>query len=504
MYERLLEGLDRDEHHPRARSVMRMETLSTRLTRTLVLGLQGMVDGLHLSPDSAHQGRTRPYSGDAGDRTERKVGGPRNQPPAIFVSEEARQPKSQETEIPSSVPCENPKELSDTRETSLDSQKASGHKKAGNESLQRPHHGDIVLPPEVSYTLEITYEKEILQGTEVVRSVPIDGGYSRIDEIAGHQVTSGHPHPSDSKKLFLRYGSCKINLKEGRENFYDLKSDEHWKEVCDNLCRYWQSGKLERFHLDISREYFSLQTKADQGTKFAGVKRDEIEELMKPSLNGKEYIPRTDLKRLTSMPTVRQLVNEDESLQLSLPEKETFIEKIYNTSRILLAACVYSTLKMKCLKEFIDRGLDDTSLPLEKTTEACHLKGCKASFGALLRQQGSFLAPVFTKVGEHMVLQPGVALPMQYHQVHKHKQTTASIHGSRLGSASLSMEHDTDPTKSKAFCGSGAFSNVYRARVDPDHHMFSKVRRASPHSASSDENLEQTLRFCYKRVCGST
>ena len=452
-----------------------------------------MVHDLHLSPDGVHQSRSSRSSDFAKDRNERNIRREsQNQTPAIVVSEEAGQTKSQVTGIASS-PFENSKEPSDTQQTSSELQEAAESKKAGNKSLKQPLDGDNVLPPEVFYTLEVTYEKEILQGTEVVRSVPIDGGYNRMDEIAGHQVKSCHSCPSDSRELFLRYGSCRINLKEGREEFYDLKSNKDWKEVCSDLCSYWQSGKLERFHLDISREYFSLQTKADRGTSFAGVKRDEIADLMKPSLNGGEYISRTDLKRLTSMRTVRQIVHEDESLKLSLTEKERFIGVVHSSSRILLAACVYFTLKMKCLKVFIDRGLDDKSLPLEKTTEACHSTGCKASFRALIAQQGSFLAPVFTKVGEHMVLQPGVTLPMQYYQVHKHKQTAASIHDSRSGSASLSNEHHTDPTKSKAFCGSGAFSNVYRVRVDLDHHIFSKVSRPKHQSSVPENGLEQKL-----------
>ncbi|MCJ1379471.1 hypothetical protein MMC17_002572 [Xylographa soralifera] len=437
-------------------------------------GLQDVVNDLHLSPENAHQSRTIPDSGLGGNRNERKVGGSRNQPPTFIVSEEAGQTKSQRTDSQPSIIVESSSEPSDTTQTSSDIQRAGIYKEPENKSPNQPRPSDIVLPPEVFYTLEIIYEKKLLPGTEVVRSVPIDGGYNRMDKIAEHEVESDDSHLSNSKELYVRYGSCKINLKEGREEFYDLKSNEDWKEVCKDICSYWQSGKLERFHLDISREYFSLQTKVGRDTSFASLKRDEIADLMKPSLNGGEYIPRTDLERLTSTNTIRQLVHEDESLKLSFKEKETFIQIIYKTSRTLLAACVYHNLKMKCLKLFIDKGLDDTSLPLEKSTEVCHSKGCRASFRAFLAQQGSFLAPAFTKVGEHMDLQPGVALPMQYYQVHKHKQATASTHGSRHGSTSFSREHDTDPTKSKTFCGSGAFSNVYRVRVDLDHHMFSK------------------------------
>ena len=71
-----------------------------------------------------------------------------------------------------------------------------------------------------------------------------------------------------------------------------------------------------------------LQTELDQGVPFADTKRQEIHVLMKPSISGGYYIPRTDLERITSSDTIRMIIMDDKSVDLSLKEKEAFVEQV--------------------------------------------------------------------------------------------------------------------------------------------------------------------------------
>ncbi|MCJ1394648.1 hypothetical protein MMC18_007528 [Xylographa bjoerkii] len=425
----------------------------------------------HLSPNSTLRSRA-PSHLDL--EHEDSNSNSRNPLPEIVVPLEGGQTTPEQTSMIRPLPFHASEGSPYARETFMDSESSKMHIEAKPESPGRLPHNDVVFPHEVSYTLKVKHEKDFLQGSNVVRSVPINGGYNLVDEIAEQQVKSVEPHILDYKKLFIRHGSCKITTKYGSKQVYELTSNDHWKKVCMNLLKYWQEGTVEAFHLDISREYFALQTRVRGGSSFARIKRNEIVGLMKQSLDGGKYIPRTDLERVTSIDTIRQTITEDESLRLSQTEREDFVLVVFAKARTLWAICIYSSVQMKCLKAFVDRGVYDARLPLDAKTQICHERECAGDFDDLLTKQGSFLAPVFREIGEQITLQSGRALPMQYFPIDEDKQATAIDHGSGSRSTSNLSEQDTNPTRTKAFCGSGSFSNVYRVRVDLDHHVFSK------------------------------
>ena len=85
------------------------------------------------------------------------------------------------------------------------------------------------------------------------------------------------------------------------------------------------------------------------------------------------------------------------------------------------------------------------------------------------------MAPVFDKVGAHLKLSKYMQLPIQYHAVDQNEQALASNEDVNTGSSSGLSDQGGDPEKQGAYCGSGAFSNVYRVRIDPDHQQLNKV-----------------------------
>ena len=341
-----------------------------------------------------------------------------------------------------------------------------------------PNYRDFVFPEAISYTLHIILDKTNVPGTGDVAKVPANGGYTLIGESAEQLVRDSDLCSSSSKTLHFRYGTCQIVTKEGNSEQHALTSNENWSDVCTVLNNYYRSGRTNRFHLDIFREYFSLQTEPDKGVLFADTKRQEIHELMKPSISGGHYISRTDLVRITSSDTIRMIIMDDKLLDLSLKEKEAFVEEVCSRARKLLAICVHVSLKMACLKQLLDNDQDDNSLPLREGSD-CHPEKCGAAFRELIKNQGSFMAPVFDKFGPPLKLSKYVQLPIQYHAIDQNERALASNEDVNTGSSSGSLDQDEDPEKQRAYCGGGGFSNVYRVRVDPDHQQLNKVTPSS-------------------------
>ena len=201
----------------------------------------------------------------------------------------------------------------------------------------------------------------------------------------------------------------------------------------------------------------------------------KIHELMKMA-QGKFYIPRTDLIRVTSDETIRQFINEDTKIQeMPLQRKEAFIRQVQEKARTLFAILVYARVEMSCLKKLLDSSLGDESLPLDNENQ-CHKK-CGAQFQDLLGKQGRFMAPVFETPGEHKILRSYPVLPIHF----------VSKDGPVASTRNFSEEHQRD----LAYCGSGAYSRVYRVRIHPDHHKLSEVARRLQQSCQRNANQPQ-------------
>jgi len=128
---------------------------------------------------------------------------------------------------------------------------------------------------------------------------------------------------------------------------------------------------------------------------------------------------------------------------------------------------------MVCLHLLLENGLNDSALPLEES-HRCH-RECRGDFKRLLENQGSFLAARFKTIGEHQQPHTRVVIPLQYCS-RDYEEKSVQIEGlSRPGVEIPSNSTEEATTKKAAFCGGGAFTNVYCVKIDPDHHELSKV-----------------------------
>ena len=252
-----------------------------------------------------------------------------------------------------------------------------------------------------------------------------------------------------------------------------MTSRDDWENVYVALIKNWNPRNHQGLQLDISRDYFALQTQVLGNNSLSKIKRNEIDGLRKRALNDKLDIPRSELMSIASLDTIRHIIDQDTSLTIEKEGKERFAKDILRSSRKLFAMCVHSRLSMNCLKELHDKGIDDESLPLEEN-HCCH-HDCKADFRILYENQGGFMAPEFFNPGEHQTLHRSAVLPIRYIA----KEDTANItnentdSGMRVVNAPIEIEKEVD--KHGACCGHGAYSTVYRVRIHPDHHRLSMV-----------------------------
>lgn len=228
--------------------------------------------------------------------------------------------------------------------------------------------------------------------------------------------------------------------------------------------------------LDGSKYTNSIEIPCQILSNVAQTLNCEIHTLMKPA-DGKYYLPRTHLMRLASQETVHRIIEEDKSIKdMLMGEKKAFEQQVKKKASKLLLLCVYARMDMRCLKHMLDRSLSDESLPLENR-HCCHPPHCGAAFRDLLAKQGSFLAPVFDIAGEHKIMPSCFVLPI--HFVANHDKIIDVENSETFGEGSYQSSDAEEQfflrQRSLACCGSGAYSKVYRVRVDPDHHQLSEV-----------------------------
>ena len=307
------------------------------------------------------------------------------------------------------------------------------------------------------------------------QTIPLNdsNSYRKIEEIAESHVKEQHAAALTSKELNFRHGKCTIVGDGDYKDSQALNSLDDWKDICTVLINLWTTDYHRALHLDIYREYYSLQTKVIGTISFASTKRNEIHSLMQKALDGRRYIPRIDLLRVTSKDMIRQIINEDRLKISTLDEQEALIQCVEQKAPRLLAMFVYAKLSMECLNVLLDKGLDDSVLPL-KDDHCCH-KGCEIDFHSLVAQQGAFMAAEFWNIGEHQRFGSHTVIPMKFRPRSEgaHDMMPEETENDSEREESKAGQDDTD--KKKAYCGSGAYSNVYRVKIDPNHHRLSKV-----------------------------
>ena len=334
-------------------------------------------------------------------------------------------------------------------------------------------------PERISCLLDITFEKQKIANppNAMLLQVNDPSSYSEIDRATKACVRERFEPQLADKSLNYRNGECTIIGDNGDKHIHGLSSQEEWKDIC-NIVKVCISNRRFSFHLRIKRDFFGLSTRRDDEDSFASLKRMEIFRSMRTAFDGRRYIALTDLSRITSTEAVQQILEEAPIPELKPCQQKAFVHHVLLSGRKLLAMCIYAQLRMTCLKKLMDKGHDDNSLlttPLVDD-DFCHEK-CQPSFAALVQWQGGFTAAEFLISGQNQFLSPSTVVPIHYHPnqtdtVHAFNEvlsTKIEVKGVRNDDHAISRQN--------AFCGSGAYSNVYRVKIDPAHHMLSKVGR---------------------------
>ncbi|MCJ1263927.1 hypothetical protein MMC22_003797 [Lobaria immixta] len=343
------------------------------------------------------------------------------------------------------------------------------------------------IPPTITYSLHSSLRsvQEVSGCAFIDQTLPFDGArtYQDIESKARDYIRSHHGEILAARELYFRIGKCTIFDESGYKDTHLLTSQDDWNEICLVLIDLWnKKGRTPR--LKISQDYFGLQTQVVSGEPFANSLRNEIHNLMKQASDGKWYIPCAELNIITSNPMIRRIVLEDAHLDMTLDEKDLFIRKVQRDARRLLVMCVDASLGMSCLKELLDKGLTDAKLPFGKISP-CHSQ-CKVNLRSLISMQGSFMAAEFLDIGQHQNFFPQTVVPIHYKKVktqdnHPAEEKnehfpTSEKKASDTNSTSSFDDNDDGHAKKMACCGRGAYSNVYRVKIDSDHHRLSKDR----------------------------
>ena len=366
-----------------------------------------------------------------------------------------------------------------TNEWSSLSQTSSDHEpSSGSTTRSGSPISDTEIPEAIEYTLHVTFWKEAVQIANNHGSIKLNdvSGYRAL-EIFGEECVRNECGSSlAGKSLHFRNGDCTIigdaNVRNDK-HVHGLSSQEEWKDICTILKNPVTSKRHPNQHLVIARDYYGLLTSKIGDESFAASKRAEIWRLMKTSFDTRKYIPHTDLTRITSAIMIRQIIEEDPVPEMNHVEQEQFIRKVWEQGRKLLAMCVHAQLQMRCLKVLLDHGHNDSTLASKPLTNEhrCHGK-CGPNFEILLQNQGGFSAAEFMRPGEHKRLPRWIVVPIHYHPKERHEDDVLD-EGSETSSEV--EEKKLDEVMQRASCGSGAHSNVYRVKIDPEHHRLSKV-----------------------------
>ena len=302
--------------------------------------------------------------------------------------------------------------------------------------------------------------------------------YDMIERIAQDYIQKNCSEGLAVRRLSFKYGNCTIKGEHVEKLGIPLTTTEDWANVCLILSRLWTLKSRRALEIHIFRDYFSHRSPSSSKVSVSSTQRLELQKLMKRAADGRKYIPRLALMRFTSENNIRKVINHDSRLTLDKETKDRFIVKVQETAPCLFALYIYAGLSMNCLMRQVDIGYNDGRLPLDED-DCCH-PNCAADFESLLDKQGGFLAARFDHIGEHQVFDSRVVIPIHFFPVDEDGIDFAK-EGRRKD-----MEYDIpyafdsySPERQNAWCGSGAYSNVYRVRIDPDHHRLSRVSRLS-------------------------
>ncbi|KAL8881298.1 MAG: hypothetical protein Q9198_001477 [Flavoplaca austrocitrina] len=274
------------------------------------------------------------------------------------------------------------------------------------------------------------------------------------------------------KTLFFRNAKATVGSTRGI-SFHDILTPDDWEHLdAEILAR--RSDREPDIQVNIYCDFIALRNRREGAKSFANTKCDEMITLERRAFtdNDTEYFSRIDLKLIASRQTIHEIVAEDTPAGTNDANRENFVNLIHDEAPVLFAMCVYAQLGMDCLKTFLDNGHRDETTFLEDK-DKCH-STCSRKYKNFLKWQGSFRAAEFNTPGEHQDLHDKVVVPLQYYPKTQHED--GIFQESPSTSGFVQEELAKPKVKERSRCGSGAFSDVYRVKLDQDHHRLSDDR----------------------------
>ncbi|KAL8921395.1 MAG: hypothetical protein Q9208_005721 [Pyrenodesmia sp. 3 TL-2023] len=292
-------------------------------------------------------------------------------------------------------------------------------------------------------------------------------------------------HELYEKDLLFRNGTATFDSSEGKKT-RELLSPFDWDIIRADIAShcYPRTLRMSRdvndldIHVDIRCEFITLRNRREANRTFAQTKSTEIYKLRRKAFNGQEYYRRRDLEMIACRETIRKIVEEDKPPGMGVADTDQLVSAIFKNARILFAMCVDARLRMLCLKALMHNGIDDRKFPVEEA-DICHPE-CGHDFDDLLKRQASFRAAEFNHLGEHQDFDQKVVIPMHYCPTSEGEESLLQEDRPSDGWVRDARNSGTDPSdKYRSRCGWGSVSEVFRVKIDEDHHKLSEDKTAA-------------------------
>ena len=406
-------------------------------------------------------------------------------------------PKAASSGVPQIIITDGPKEpISETsglakipRTIGEDSPLSFPLSQEGHDSDYLPRRsesagGGFVVPSSIKYTLVTNLGPSATQFThhnDLQISLHDPNSYHEIEEEAQDRVKDAHTKEIGQKDLLFRYGNCTLVGEKKFRSRLPLTSPEEWVDIYKAILKYQAANASGGLRLIILREYGLCQYRATEDSTLIAAKSLEIHDLRRRAWGrspGKPYIPHTDLKKVILPSMLPEIINEGLTQNINADLKDALMQHLQSKCMILLAMFVYANNHnpLDCLRKLLDKDYCDAKLSDQPLSEddICH-NGCKKGFDALVDQQGCYIAAQFNKRGEHQVFRHHIVVPIHFCPMEEDSDGSDSefAHEGRDRNKVV-HPRQIDP-KQGAFCGEGAYSKVYRVRLDPNHHKLAPV-----------------------------
>ncbi len=343
----------------------------------------------------------------------------------------------------------------------------------GPRGPQSPAGGSFIQN-RITFNLRVIWEgspdSKLVEDQSVLLHEP--ESYRTIEQSAEEYANALSAETIGPRELKFSYGNCTIVSSNDTRIRLPLRSQEDWTNIYKTIVEYWTSHTDERLHLCILRHYLACQDRPSEEKSFAELKCLEIDDLMQQTWEKKDYIPHNILETVISDQTIYWIIKEDPPQGGPQDDQDAFIRRVQAEGRILLAMCVHAGLGMECLKKLLDSGCTDSRLPLNEKS-LCH-HGCRRKFRTLVQTQGGYRAASFV-LGEHKTLHLHTVVPLHFcpkaHGKHEFDREVTEV----CGNEPQNSINEEGAIKAAAWCGSGAYSNVYCVKMNPNHHSLSQV-----------------------------